>query len=242
MVSIITCTNRQAQIDYVFQNFQNQLWEPKELIVILNKDDMDINKWKEKAHRMKNVTIYQKPEILTLGECLNFGITKAKFDYIAKFDDDDYYGPYYLRHSMNSFKQTNASVVGKRTAFVYFERENVLALHTPNYENMFITKKLLGHYQLVKGATLIFKKKIFERVQFKKIHQGGDTQFIKDCLAHGFQFYSTNKYDFVQIRRSDLSSHTWKEKEESILKRCQIVSRTKDFESFVIKKPNDLIQ
>ncbi|WP_216828244.1 glycosyltransferase [Alkalihalobacterium elongatum] len=240
MVSIVTSTIRDNLIDNVFQNYQNQIWEPKELIVILNKNEMDIVKWEVKAKQFKNVTIYQMPEDLTLGECLNFGITKAKFDYIAKFDDDDYYGPYYLNHSMHAFNQTNADIVGKRTAFIYFESRNLLALHTPNFEKRFMTKNIFGHYQLLKGSTLMFKKELLKKVQFQKKNLGEDTDFLIDCVVNGLKIYSTSKYDYVNIRRKNLSDHTWKGTEKKILKKCRTIAQTNNYQQFVVRKPENL--
>ncbi len=100
----------------------------KELIIILNKDDMDIEMWKERSKGNENVSIYQLPEEKTLGECLNFGIEKARYNIVAKFDDDDYYSPYYLTEAMQIFLTTDAQVVGKGKAFMYFEKEKLLTL------------------------------------------------------------------------------------------------------------------
>ncbi|GAA3329493.1 hypothetical protein GCM10020331_077780 [Ectobacillus funiculus] len=75
---------------------------------------MDINKWRKAAEPYKDVTIYQLPQHVTLGECYNFAIPKARYDYIAKMDDDDYYSPYYLSEAMKGFEVSGASVVGKK--------------------------------------------------------------------------------------------------------------------------------
>jgi hypothetical protein len=79
MVSIICCTMRMDYMENVFENYENQDWEEKELIIILNRDDMDVNPWKERAKQSKSVTTYQLPEQLTLGACLNYGIKKSKY-------------------------------------------------------------------------------------------------------------------------------------------------------------------
>ena len=159
MVSIICCTMRQHCMENVFQNYENQLVEEKELIIILNKDDMNIDIWKERANHSQNVTVFQLSEDVTLGECLNYGISKAKYSIIAKFDDDDYYAPYYLEQSLKVLSRPNIHVVGKKSVFMYFSNEKVLAIYRGKYENMFVNRGVMG-------ATLVFKKRITEKVEF----------------------------------------------------------------------------
>ncbi len=62
---------------------------------------------------------------ISLGKCLNFAVDKSKYDIIAKFDDDDYYGPKYISDTIKAFESTDAKVVGKTTNFIYFvEKKN----------------------------------------------------------------------------------------------------------------------
>ena len=120
MVSLIACTIRTNMMNNIFENFSRQNWKEKELIIILNNDKMDIEKWKEKAADYENVTIYQLPQEKTLGNCLNFGIEKAKYDIVAKFDDDDYYSPYYLTEAMEIFKTDKCTVSWQRKILYVF--------------------------------------------------------------------------------------------------------------------------
>ncbi|QMV40785.1 glycosyltransferase [Cohnella cholangitidis] len=105
MVSIITCTMRNSFMPNVFKNYENQKVRKKELIIILNQDDMDIEEWKKEAKKYNNAFVYQLPERYNLGKCLNFGIQAANYDIVAKFDDDNYYGRYYLTEAMDALKK-----------------------------------------------------------------------------------------------------------------------------------------
>ena len=131
MISIITCTQRENFIETVFENYQRQEWQDKELIIILNNDAMSLRKWQNKAKSYENISVYQLSESISLGSCLNFGIEQSKYDYIAKFDDDDYYAPKYLTHAMSELRRKGASVVGKISAYMYFEDKNLLTVHMP---------------------------------------------------------------------------------------------------------------
>lgn len=45
------------------------------------------------AKKLRNIHVYRAPQHHSLGACLNHAVKKAKYSYIAKFDDDDYYAP-----------------------------------------------------------------------------------------------------------------------------------------------------
>lgn len=58
-ISIIICTNRLQNIDMLIDNYQRQSHENKELLLILNNDDFDIDLIKNKTRGIPNVYIYQ---------------------------------------------------------------------------------------------------------------------------------------------------------------------------------------
>lgn len=227
MVSIICCTIRHHLMDNVFQNYDNQAWEEKELIVILNHDEIDMKAWEIRACFSQNVYIYKLPEHFTLGECLNFGIRKAKYHVIAKFDDDDYYSPNYLTSSIQTLNKTSADIIGKRTIYMYFEEEKILALHKPGKENKFVNHGL-------KGATLIFKKEICKKIWFPKLNLGEDTYFIRQCLKSKLKVYSTDKHNYVCLRTSKKNHHTWNINNNILLKKSTIVCLTDNYKTLIL--------
>ena len=113
LISIITCTKRENFIENVYENYQRQEWQDKELIIILNNNAMSLKKWQTKAKSYENVSVYQLSEAISLGNCLNFGIEQSKYDYIAKFDDDDYYSPKYLTQAMSELRGREHLLLGK---------------------------------------------------------------------------------------------------------------------------------
>lgn len=223
-------------MENVFQNYEHQHFENKELIIILNKAEMDEYKWKERASRTTNVSIYRLKEAVTLGACLNFGIKKAKFEYIAKFDDDDYYSPYYLMEAMNTFDITGASIVGKSSIFIYFESIRGLALYNPDCEHKFTHLEKVKSNQVIIGATLVFKKEIGEIVKFPEINLGEDTEFQRKCIEKGLTIYSTSKYNYTYIRYQYTPHHTSRSSEKRLLKKSEFVVTTGNFKQLVTKK------
>ncbi|WCK56530.1 glycosyltransferase family A protein [Aneurinibacillus sp. Ricciae_BoGa-3] len=228
MVSIICCTMRQKYLKNVFNNYNSQNLQQKELIIILNRRDMDINEWLKEANRSKSVSVYQLPEKFTLGECLNYGIKKARYKFIAKFDDDDYYAPFYLSRSMRAFKKTSASVVAKKSVYMYFIKQKTLAIHMPGHENKFVKGG-------VKGATLIFKKKVCKKIKFPQKNLGEDAFFIKKCIQKKYKIYAGDRYNYVCLRRPNISSHTWHATNKSLVKKCSMVCKTNNYQRLITK-------
>ncbi|RFU62970.1 glycosyltransferase [Peribacillus glennii] len=228
MVSIITCTKRPQFIDNVFENYQAQEWKDKELIVILNNDEMNLGEWSAKAQLYENTTVYQLPETTSLGACLNLGIEKSKYDYIAKFDDDDYYSPSFLTEALDALLKTQSDVVGKLSSYMFFEDKQLITVHMPGYENMYLPKD-----QNLKGGTLVFRKAVYQKVKFLDLNCDEDDHFTEDCRRHGFKLYVTDKNHFAYIRRDNPNHHTWKQEFDQIIKHCSELIPTTDYKRIV---------
>ncbi|SFL56304.1 glycosyltransferase [Pelosinus propionicus] len=229
--SIVTCTNKPHCMDNIFQNYQNQVWGKKELIIILNRDDIDRYKWEKKAENYKNVYIYQVPQEKSLGYCYNFSIKKANYDYIATFDDDDYYAPNYLTDLMHAFLYTDADIVGKLTYYTYLEEKRLLILRNPFQEYRYLDDKL----SFLDGGKKIIKRKVFDHVQFRDISNLEDVYMSQDCMKKGFKIFSTDKYNITYMRNTNKDNHTWKENDDKILSwGCSIIGQTNDYKTSVI--------
>lgn len=224
-VSVLVCTNRPDFMERVLANFSRQNYPNKELVVVLNNNSMQPADWYARTAGYSNIHIMQQDEHRSLGECLNNGIEHCTYDYVAKFDDDDYYGPNYLRRQMQAMLSANADIVGKATWYLYFERSSTLALFSRHPENAFVN--------YVTGATLLIKKEIFGNIRFSAMNVGEDVDFVAECKEHGLRIYSTDRADFVGIRRALTSSHTWQEADEHILNQCQIVAHTNNYLNWV---------
>lgn len=224
-VSIITCTNKPIYADNIFENYNRQLLKNKELILILNNNKMSLEKWISMSKEYSNISVFQIDEKKSLGYCLNFGISKAKYNIIAKFDDDDYYGPKYLQQAVNALRY--ADVVGKYCTFVYFEDSKTLAIRNPKRENKYVLR--------LEGPTLVFRKKVFEKIKFHHKSLGEDIQFCKDCLKNGIKLYATDKYNYVYIRHGLKAKHSWNIKDEFYKKLCRIIGKVNDYRKYCDK-------
>ncbi|RLL46916.1 glycosyltransferase [Oceanobacillus piezotolerans] len=227
MVTVVTCTIRDHLIDNVFDNYENQRFVEKELIIILNNDKMDINKWRVRAKNSNNVSVFQLPEETTVGECQNFGTNLAKYNIIAKFDDDDYYSPYYLEEQLKALENTNAAIVGKRDCYYYLEGSNTLLSTKFNLENQFVDR--------VMDSSLMFRKDIISSIPFPKDNIYYDNRFQKLCRTNGLKIFSTRKENYVVVRRQDKKTHSWGIKDSILKDMCNNLGKMDNYKDYVTK-------
>ncbi|AIQ36413.1 MULTISPECIES: glycosyltransferase family 2 protein [unclassified Paenibacillus] len=226
-VSILTCTKRADCINTLFDNYRRQNFNPKELIVIINNNDLKINDYITAAKKHKNVRVYKIPEHRSLGFCLNFGVQLAKYSYIAKFDDDDYYATNYLTDSMQTLHKSKADIVGKRAHFMYLNDKKLLLVRYSHMENKYVTN--------LQGATLLIKRNVFQQISFPDRNRGECVKFCSDCAAHGFKIYAGNKYNFAAIRRKNSKDHTWIVSDKKLLSKSVKVIKVKNFKKYVTR-------
>ncbi|MDD3269857.1 MAG: glycosyltransferase, partial [Syntrophomonadaceae bacterium] len=168
-----------------------------------------------------DIRIYQRDEHISLGECLNFAIERANYDYIANMSDDDYYAFPYLQNAMAAFTYTDADVIGKGSLYVYFEASKILAALLPGREHCYV--------QAAAGATLVYRKEVFARVRYPDVNLGEDTLFIRKCVEEGIKIYSNDRFNFVYLRRPNPDDHAWKVRDDWLLESCEVVSQTDDY-------------
>jgi cellulose synthase/poly-beta-1,6-N-acetylglucosamine synthase-like glycosyltransferase len=231
-VSIITCTNRQNFANNIFKNYNRQIYPKKELVIILNDDKMNIDDYKKMAEKYEHVQVFQLPEKLSLGDCLNFAVEKTNYPYIAKFDDDNYYAPYYLADNMLTLIRTNADVVGKRAHYMYLKGSKMLILRSYKAANRYVST--------LPGATLVFKRAVFRNVRFPNQTVGEDTKFCLNCKAKGYKIYSGGKYNFLSIRRKNSKDHTWIISDQKLLESSIKYPRVRKYSKFINKRPGNV--
>ncbi|NBD27335.1 glycosyltransferase family 2 protein [Paenibacillus glycinis] len=227
-VTVITSTIRTEHMRDLFENYARQEWRVKELIVIVNDNGIAIGPYKELARQYADVRVFRVDERRNLGACLNHAVARARYPYIAKFDDDDYYAPHYLDEAMLLFAKKKADVIGKRSCYFFFPHRSVLLLRKT-------TVKPYGRCRRIAGATIMFRKRVFKKVAFStKVKAGSDVRFVQACMKQGFKVFTTSSYNFAAYRRANRKSHTWQVSEARLLasKGAKII-RTADFKPYV---------
>ncbi|MCJ8013087.1 glycosyltransferase family 2 protein [Paenibacillus sp. KQZ6P-2] len=220
-VSIITCTNRPQFFDNILKNYRNQQYRNKELIIILNNDSMNLEQFRDKTRTYDNVAVYKVPEEISLGQCLNCGIIKTRFPLIAKFDDDDYYSPFYLKEQVKALRRTKSDVVGKHACLVYLMVTKKLIIRSPEEKNKYV--------DFVQGGTILFRRRVLNKVRFSDRSLGEDVTFLTDCKNKGYKTYATSPFNYVYMRRKNKRSHTWRAGDEYYLNGSKAIAVTRNY-------------
>jgi cellulose synthase/poly-beta-1,6-N-acetylglucosamine synthase-like glycosyltransferase len=220
-VSIITCTNRPSRMENVILSYLRQNYQPKELIIVLNNNDMRLQDWQARVRGIPAIKVLQADERISLGECYNFAVGQASHDYVAKFDDDDYYAPNFLSGEMSAFNYTCADIVGKSCRFIYFLDISTLGFHEASPQ--------FSYVPYVIGATMIVRKEVFKHIKFRDITIGEDSEFQKDCQAAGRKIFSVDKYNYVTIRHHSTEPHTNPLDDQEYLSYCLRSWKTRDY-------------
>ncbi|AGF73053.1 glycosyltransferase family protein [Corynebacterium halotolerans] len=200
-VSVIVSTNRPAQLPHILDQVAQQGEVQVELLILSHGFEIDSEELdRECSNRgLDNVRHFSGAAEWSLGRCLNTLVAESSGEVIAKFDDDDLYGPHYLLDQLNALRYSGADVVGKEAAYAYLESSEVLLLRRPEREHRWT------HF--VAGPTLMGHRRVFETVPFADVTRGEDSQFLSDVLESGMRIYSSDRFNFIQGRGH--GTHTW---------------------------------
>ncbi|MCD1261703.1 glycosyltransferase family 2 protein [Paenibacillus athensensis] len=220
-VSIVTCTNRPEFLTNLVRNFNSQRYPRKELILIVNNDSANLQAIRQQTAHNPRIRVYRVPERVSLGQCLNCGAAVARYPLIAKFDDDDYYAPAYLREQVRALIRTGSTVVGKHACLVYLAASGRLVIRSPQERNKLLT--------FVQGGTILFRRSVLKQVRFADISLGEDVRFLRACRRKGHTVYATSPFHYVYMRRKNKSSHTWKAADRFYLQNSVPLAVTRDY-------------
>ena len=216
-VSVIAATCRPGNVAHLLENFAKQSYQEKELLLILNNASFDIDAIRTQTQALSNVCILQVEKRSTLGAYLNRGVEAASGEYIAKMDDDDYYGERYLSDMMLAANFSDAEVLGKGTYFVYMESGNKMVLRERKAEHQYVS--------FVTGATLTSRREVLQRIPFSDRTGGEDSHFLRKVVRAGCRIYSVDRFNYVCLRYENLGKHTWKIEETKFLESCRYLQQ-----------------
>lgn len=201
-VDVICSTNRLGQLEHLLGQISRQNYAKILSVQIglhgLRPQRSWLTDQVSKAGLSDKVNFSFHPATKTLGRVLDDLSKDTGADYVAKFDDDDFYFPNYLVDQVDAAIFTDAEVVGKWTRIVHVEDGDRFGLQFRGHENKF-TKH-------VGGSTILAKKEAIS-LGFSDLSVGEDTDFLNRVRYDGGSIYSTDYLNYFYSRR--LSGHTW---------------------------------
>ena len=225
-VSVVIATRRPNNVKLAVENYMNQVYGEKELLLVLNNAVFDVESIETQTQDLHNVRIIQIDGSATLGESLNRGVEEASGDYIAKMDDDDYYGENYLLDMMLAANFSEAEILGKGTYFVHMKSKDVMGLRIVGRQHEFT--------DFVAGATLTARRDVLREIPFPNRTKGEDSNLLKEASKAGCRIYSADVYNFLAVREVEHSKHTWTIEDSEFLKNCRSLQSGLEWERVMI--------
>lgn len=195
LVTVIAVVKIDTCKENIFANYDQQRYPNKELIIILSGAHLNIDAWVEYSQEYFNVQIFQLNSALAPGDYFNFALHRSSGNYLARFDEECYYGPDYLADLITCFAFTEAAVVGKRSHLIYWA----------NYQQLALTNagEGFGYVDYLPGRTHIVKREVFLRIPQIAYKWADDQQFCEDCRTAGFRLYAGDPLNFLQYNRPE---------------------------------------
>lgn len=209
-VSVLAATNRPHQLDHLLEQVGRQRDVDLELVLVTHgfvpPEDLAERARSTGVRALRVITA--DPE-RTLGSCLNEAVAASGGEVLAKMDDDDLYGPWYLHDQLHALDYSGADVVGKQAHYMHLEGADATLLRFPWREHRFTDR--------VMGPTITGRREVFEAHPFEDVSRGEDTGFLQSVVDAGGSIYSADRFQFTQMRRGGAGGHTWSVTDRELL-------------------------
>lgn len=197
-VAVICVTNRPHFIGNVVDNVMRQSSLPEHVAVVVNLDEPDADlpavdaRLDEIRRAGIDVVLSWRPAVKSLGFCLNVTMAATDARFVAKFDDDDRYGPHYLADSLRAHGYAGAGIVGKHTTYVRLEETDETILRFPGHE--------FTYTSTLAGPSLVIDRQRARGLWFRDISLGEDRALVTDCNRRGIATFAADRFNLVYRR------------------------------------------
>ncbi len=200
LVSCIMPTwNRRGVVPLAIRSFQRQDYPNRELIVVDDGDDAV----EDLVSGVPGVRYVRLPGRRTIGAKRNAACERARGEFIAHWDDDDWYAPERLRYQIGPLVAGQADITGL---------ENRFMLETG--QGRFWTTRGDLHRRMflgdVHGGTLVFRRQLFaDGLKYPDVNLAEDAWLLHAALARGKRLQRlSNPGVFVYVRHR---RNAWRE-------------------------------
>lgn len=203
-VSAVVPTMRRERLSNVWQFIHRQSMEDVQLVLVTHGFEVSEREKAELQERwpLHDTVIIHADADLLLGDLMNMGVAAASGRYIAKMDDDNYYGEHFLKDLVRAFRWTDAQVVGKWAHYVHIGDEaGPTLLRFADCEHRYV--------KLVQGGTILTPRQVAVDVEFERVPRRVDTTFLEKIRRAGGRVYSGDRFNFISTRTRDATGHTW---------------------------------
>jgi glycosyltransferase involved in cell wall biosynthesis len=138
-------------IKYALESYRRQTYANKELIIVVDNVNYDVISALIKARGIENVGLFAVDPELSLGDCRNMSVARARGEVLIQWDDDDLYDPLRIAVSVSALTKTSAAAALLSRWLVWWPSRDLAAIsgsriwegsmavwreHAPVYPNM----------------------------------------------------------------------------------------------------------
>ena len=192
------------------------------IIYVAHGPEHDIPNLNKVFSKLPSVTILELPDAdQPLGAALNMALEHCTSDLCAKIDDDDFYGPNYIRSSLAALRYNGhegVGIVGRERAYVYVEETDVTGLrYAANHENTLRSR--------VFGGTIFWSRAAVSDQRFLEANTGEDTDFFRKATDKQVKIFSAEPADYVHVRYNSPGAHTWNVPVEDFMRPATVLAK-----------------
>lgn len=197
--SVITPTfNRESYLIRLYAYFKAQTYPDKELLIW---DDSPEPSPFFSRLEDEEVWYIHQPQRITVGEKRNYLVERASGDYIAHFDDDDFYAPTYLETMARHLAEHDFVKLGawylyseRHDFWGYFDAESPSPVHYHLRNNGTIRRiedyqtdlSMLWGY----GFSFAYRREMMNSIGFEPLNNGEDVNLVREKLLNsGFRLH-----------------------------------------------------
>jgi hypothetical protein len=197
-VSVVAATNRPEMLDRMVANVALQDYPNLELVLALHGDGFPVAD--PVAPDGLALTVLRFPADAVFGHVLSAASAAASGEWVAKMDDDDWYGTEHISDLVLAAGYSGADLVGKGSEFVYLEGSDVTI------------RRGLGAGEApsrtLSGGTLLVRSSVLRDVDgWRGLPRGVDVALIDDVASAGGALWRTHPFGYLLCRTT--GRHTW---------------------------------
>ncbi|PWV58037.1 glycosyltransferase family A protein [Nocardiopsis sp. L17-MgMaSL7] len=203
LVSVMLCTRRPELVGFALAQVARQRGVRFELVLALHGFSAELPEVRaavaDFAATGRPITVHEAPADQVFGAVLNDAVDRTSGSVIAKWDDDDWYGPEHLADMLMARTYACADLVGVTQDLVYLEELDLTVWRS------YQTEKPSPD---VVGSTIVIDRSVLRDVGgFRPLPRAIDSQLLLAVRRSSGRIYRTHGLGYL-LRRAG-QGHTW---------------------------------
>jgi hypothetical protein len=209
LVAVVVCSNRPEHLPKVVANLARLDYPRLEIGYIAHGSGFDLGPLEEMCQeRGYSLQTGTAPDHYNMGQVRQLSHELSTGDWLAKLDDDDHYGPGYVRDGIWQARMSGAGMVTKRSPCVEFEGHAALYCGPPSRYFRYLFSSGAGGMLIRRDAAL--------DVGVRPVPHSEDMGLVLDFARAGIPVLAGDPFNYV-YRRGAAGSHNWERSREQVI-------------------------